>query len=89
LRFLVKGAEVWAFEDCHEIVLLPDDQPFPVRGPKEDVKADEVKGEEGDVFWDPRPAEAKQKERDEQERKAKAGERVRRALIVSKFGFVV
>ncbi|KAM0755866.1 hypothetical protein T439DRAFT_376152 [Meredithblackwellia eburnea MCA 4105] len=48
----------------------------------------QVKGEDGDVFWDPRPVEEIERERLEEERLERAKAEERKALVCGRFGLV-
>lgn len=87
LRLIEVGSEIWAWDPSYEVVLPSFDTTnfTPTISPPKGV----AEGDEGDVFWDPRPPVELQREREEKTRKDEEGERVFKALMCSRFGVVL
>ncbi|GAA5966571.1 hypothetical protein JCM21900_005508 [Sporobolomyces salmonicolor] len=91
-RLLRPGSEIWVWEPFHEVTLAASasaDWAIRSRGAEDKRQGEEEGDGQGDVFWDSKPLEERERERVERVRKAREGDRSRKGIVCGRFGIVV
>ena len=94
LSFVCPGIEVWAWDPMNEVE-LPEDgavaREWVAVAERKGIakfEPDTAIGEEGDVFWDARPQEERERYKEEERRRDDQAENGERALVCARFGLV-
>ncbi|GAA5933491.1 hypothetical protein JCM1841_001330 [Sporobolomyces salmonicolor] len=91
-RLLRPGSEIWVWEPFHEVTLAASasaDWAIRSRGAEDKREGEEAGDGQGNVFWDSKPLEERERERVERVRKAREGDRSRKGIVCGRFGIVV